>query len=145
LVYGDVQPRSIHLQGETVRFADVGLVGLSDAECRLVQTDGLTRQVFYLCPVQAASGSRNVRGDLYGLGCILFHMLAGRPPFLGGTYAEVLARHQRDPLPALSGPLGLPERTDRILADMLHKDPFFRLDDLASAEAQLATLAEELG
>jgi serine/threonine-protein kinase len=56
----------------------------------------------YASPEQAA-GSREIdsRSDLYSLGCVLYEMLAGEPPFTGRTTQVILARHASDPVPAL--------------------------------------------
>src|SRR5439155_20960450 len=56
----------------------------------------------YMSPEQA-TGSAGIdgRSDLYSLACVLYEMLAGHPPFLGGTAQAILARHAMDPVPPL--------------------------------------------
>src|SRR5438477_458695 len=52
----------------------------------------------YMSPEQAtASGELDGRADIYALGCVLYEMLAGHPPFVGATAQEVLGRHALDP------------------------------------------------
>jgi hypothetical protein len=146
LVHGDLQPARIHVaEGGRVRLGSFGLAGLGSATRRMLQTEGATRQVFYLCPVQAGTGDCNVRSDLYSLGCILVHLLTGRPPYIGNTYQEALAAHRDQPIPAPAEAAGLPPALDGIVSGMLAKDPYQRYLDLAPAIADLEALAAALG
>jgi serine/threonine protein kinase len=141
LVHGDLKPALIHVDdGGRVRLGSFGLAGLNSANRRMLQAEGATRQVFYLCPVQAATGDCNVKSDLYSLGCILVQLLTGRPPFIGNNFQEVLAAHRQQPLPQLAAGLGVPPLLDEILAGMLAKDPFGRYDNLEPAIRDLKTL-----
>jgi hypothetical protein len=127
LVHGDVNPSAIGFDDQgRPRLVDIGLVGLTTAEGRMLQVEGGARQVFYLCPVQARGGQWDARSDIYGLGCILFHLLAGRPPFVGESVEEVVGAHEHQPVPRLAASAGLPAKLDEVLAGMLHKDPFSR-------------------
>ncbi|MBA2481244.1 MAG: protein kinase [Planctomycetes bacterium] len=138
LVHGDVKPASVVIdEKKQLRVLDIGLVGLTHEEGRLMQSDGATRQVFYLCPVQARGGQCNVRSDIYSLGCILHHMLAGRPPFQGGSFAEVVEAHERTPIPLLADHLDLPPKIDEILGCMLNKDPFWRYEAMEFVAKEL--------
>jgi WD40 repeat protein len=78
----------------------------------------------YIAPEQAADPrTADIRADIYALGCTLFHLLAGRPPFPEGTVQEKLARHARDPLPPLPD---LPPGLAAVVARMTAKDPAVR-------------------
>jgi len=146
LVHGDLKPALLHVAEDgRVRLGSFGLAGLDSASRRLLQAEGATRQVFYLCPVQAASGDCNVKSDMYSLACILVQLLTGRPPFIGNNYQEVLAAHRDQPVPKLSATLGVPPLLDEMLASMLHKDPFFRYDNLTPVIADLEKLAAMIG
>src|SRR5206468_9259300 len=79
----------------------------------------------YMSPEQA-SGERQVdgRADVYALGCTLYEMLAGHPPFLGASAQEVLLRHTLDPVPPLRAARGaIPEGVDRATRTALAKAP----------------------
>ena len=141
LVHGDLQPALLHVEDNgRVRLGSFGLAGLNSANRRMLQGEGATRQVFYLCPVQAASGDCNVKSDMYGLGCILVQLLTGRPPFIGNNFQEVLAAHREQPVPKPAAALGVPPLLDEILDGMLAKDPFARYDELGPVIRDLAAL-----
>lgn len=134
LVHGDVKPASVALQrGEGLRLLDIGLIGLDNDESRMLQAEGSTRQVFYLCPAQARGGQCNTRSDIYSLGCILHHLLTGRPPYVGTSYDDVVRAHETQPVPKLAASLNLPMLLDECLDGMLTKDPFFRYDQVGFA------------
>ncbi len=93
----------------------------------------------YLAPERATGGPPQPASDLYALGVILYEMLCGRPPFVGGEPAEILRRHLTEtpkPAGARRGEV-LDARLDAILDKALAKDPAQRY---ATAEAMLADL-----
>lgn len=138
LVHGDLKPRSLSLVGEReVRLMDIGLIGLKDAERQRAQARSATRQAYYLCPQQASRGDCNARSDLYSIGCILVHMLTGRPPFIGADFAAIMAAHVNEPVPQLAAQYHLPPSFDTVLGDLLHKEQFFRYDTIEVALARL--------
>ncbi|MBA3708525.1 MAG: protein kinase [Planctomycetes bacterium] len=141
LVHGDVKPASVMIDGKKqLRLLDIGLIGLNQDEGRLVQSDGSTRQVYYLCPAQARGGQCNARSDIYSVGCILHHLLAGRPPYEGSTFAEVMAAHESLPIPRIATAVGFPPKLDEILTCMLNKDPFWRYEGMGFVVAELKEL-----
>jgi serine/threonine-protein kinase len=145
LVHGDVKPQSVMFDRKGVlHLLDIGLIGLTNEEARLLQADGATRQVFYLCPAQAKGGQCNVRSDIYSIGCILFHLLAGRPPYIGSSFTEVVSAHERQPVPAVSGTLDMPAQIDEVLAGMMHKDPSHRYEAIGFAITALKQVRDRL-
>lgn len=146
LVHGDLNPRSLGMAGErAVRLLDIGLIGLNDVERQRAQARGSTRQVYYLCPQQAQRGDCNARSDMYSIGCILVQMLTGRPPYIGADFAAIMAAHQQQPVPRLAAQLNLPAILDTVLADLLHKEQFFRYDTTAMALTRLREVRQALG
>jgi pSer/pThr/pTyr-binding forkhead associated (FHA) protein len=149
LVHGDIQPASLTIDGRrTLRITDIGLIGLTNEEGRRLQQGATTRQVYYLCPAQAKGGQLFARSDIYSLGCLLVHLLTGRPPFEGDNFPAVVAAHLKNPVPQLAKKFGLTPKFDEILACMMHKDPFFRyeamefvVEELGSVRAILAAEA----
>ncbi|HEX7481721.1 MAG TPA: hypothetical protein VF331_28200 [Polyangiales bacterium] len=56
----------------------------------------------YMPPEQAAGSSVDLPVDVYAMGCVLFEMLTGRPPFVGESRVALLTAHLRDPIPKLA-------------------------------------------
>jgi tetratricopeptide (TPR) repeat protein len=77
------------------KLADLGLARAAGAAESRVTSDGCTvGTVDFMAPEQARdSGRADTRSDIYSLGCTLFHMLAGRPPFANGTLMERVVKH----------------------------------------------------
>src|SRR4029434_2020926 len=89
--------------------------------------------VTYMSPEQAASRKVDHRSDIFSFGSVLYEMLTGRPPFLGGDKISILAAIlQQDPPPARQILPALPPELDRIIGRCLRKDPerrFQHMDD----------------
>jgi serine/threonine-protein kinase len=97
-----------------------------------------------MSPEQAA-GTRELdgRSDLYAIGCVLYEMLAGQPPFLGATAQQLLARHAIDPVPPLRTVRGtVPEGVERSVMRALAKVPADRFRTAADFAEALAAPRE---
>src|SRR5436853_6467180 len=105
--------------------ADFGIARALEVSDRLTETGMAVGTPAYMSPEQA-SGERvlDARTDVYALGCVLYEMLAGHPPFLGSTAREIVARHTLDPVPPLraSRP-DLPAAVERAALKALAKTP----------------------
>jgi eukaryotic-like serine/threonine-protein kinase len=93
----------------------------------------------YMAPEQCRGGLEiDARADLYSVGCILFELLSGRPPFIGSGDGEVMAMHIYEPPPRLTNLVpDVPVELDALLAKLLTKAPE---DRIPSAAYALATL-----
>jgi serine/threonine-protein kinase len=142
VIHRDVKPENILLtrDGSTM-VADFGIA-------RPVQTAGMEHLTstgvvigtpVYMSPEQVVGGELDARADVYSLGCVLYEMLTGGPPFGGATAQEVVARHLTEP-PPLSGTrvAEIPAAIRAALARALSKS---RNDRQATA----AQFAESLG
>jgi serine/threonine-protein kinase len=137
--------------GGKVKILDLGLVRLLNPSGQ-PGDDPLTRQGIvigtadYLAPEQARD-SRGVdhRADIYSLGCTLYHLLAGLPPFHGGLPLDKLLRHQADPPPRLTGVLSdIPGELEQALQRMMAKRPEDRFASAAEVARALTPLAGTL-
>jgi tetratricopeptide (TPR) repeat protein len=104
VIHRDIKPGNILLSGEHALVADFGIakaISAADEEA-LTGTGIAVGTPEYMSPEQG-SGDQGVdrRSDIYALGCVLYEMLAGQPPFTGRTVQSVLARHRHDPPPSL--------------------------------------------
>ena len=99
VVHRDIKPENIMLSGGTAVVADFGIARAVTAagDQRLTDTGMIIGTPAYMSPEQA-TGSPDVdgRSDQYSLGCVLYEMVVGHPPFLGTSVQEVIARHTLD-------------------------------------------------
>jgi serine/threonine-protein kinase len=104
VIHRDIKPENILLTASHAVVADFGIAHALDVAGgeRLTETGFALGTPQYMSPEQA-TGSRAVdtRSDVYALGCVLYEMLAGEPPFGGPTAQAILARHAVDPVPRL--------------------------------------------
>jgi eukaryotic-like serine/threonine-protein kinase len=104
VIHRDIKPENILLEDDQAVVADFGVARAISAagEDRLTETGLALGTPAYMSPEQAtASRELDGRSDLYALGCVLYEMLAGQPPFVGATAQQLLARHAIDPVPPL--------------------------------------------
>jgi tetratricopeptide (TPR) repeat protein len=104
IIHRDIKPENILLADGEALVADFGIARALDvagAE-RLTETGLALGTPAYMSPEQGAGSTRlDGRADIYALGCVLYEMLAGEPPFTGPTAQAILARHAMDPVPSL--------------------------------------------
>ena len=104
VVHRDIKPENIMLSGEHASVTDFGIARAIDeaAAERLTETGLVIGTPAYMSPEQA-SGSSQVdgRSDVYSLGCVLFELLVGEPPFTGPTPQAILARQALETIPSV--------------------------------------------
>jgi tetratricopeptide (TPR) repeat protein len=104
IIHRDIKPENILLEGDEAVVADFGLaraVTASGGE-NLTPTGLTVGTPAYMSPEQATGVSEiDARSDIYSLGCVLYEMLAGEPPFTGPTPQAILAKRLSEPLPSL--------------------------------------------
>lgn len=127
IVHRDIKPENILLAGGEAVVADFGIArAFSEAvEEHLTKTGFVVGTPAYMSPEQFEDGVYvDGRSDLYSLGCVLYEMLAGRPPFVG-TNAWVLMAHQLSDAPPSLQELcvGVPESVELVIAKSLAKAP----------------------
>jgi hypothetical protein len=127
VVHRDLKPANVLFSGEDIKVADFGLARLGDSA--MTREGAVMGTPFYMAPEQARGAAGDARADLYALGCVLFEMLSGRPPY-PGTVQEVLAGHASpEPPPALDPHgIGAPEALCALVSRLLAKDPAARPD-----------------
>src|SRR5215210_99470 len=103
IVHRDVKPENILLEGDRVVVADFGIaraLDLAGGE-RLTETGLAIGTPTYMSPEQAMGSPVDTRSDIYSLGCVLYEMLAGEPPFTGPTAQAIIAKRLSSPVPPL--------------------------------------------
>ena len=150
IVHRDIKPSNIVITpAGRARIVDMGLARLhqvaGDAD---LTVSGMTLGTFdYISPEQARDPrSADVRSDLYSLGCTMFFMLAGRPPFAEGTMVQKLLQHQQSEPPAIDELRpDVPRRLAAIIGRLMAKDPLDRYQRPAVLVAELVGCAESEG
>jgi tetratricopeptide (TPR) repeat protein len=141
VVHRDIKPENILISAGHAVVADFGIaraISAAGAE-RLTETGLAIGTPAYMSPEQAA-GSKDLDGrtDLYSLGCVLFEMLAGEPPFTGPTAESVVRQHLAVEPPAVTNlrPT-VPARVSEAIARSLAKAPADRFSSVAKFAAAL--------
>jgi hypothetical protein len=137
LVHRDITPANIVLNGREVKILDFG-IARADGAHAATATGTVLGTAAYLSPEQASGQPASPQSDLYSLGCVLFEMLTGRPPFTADSAVGIAYRQVHDdPGPPSAWRPGLPARLDHITAVLLAKDPAGRPPSAAAARAGL--------
>ena len=137
LVHRDIKPANIVLSGGEVKVLDFGIARANDA-AGPTHTHAVLGTAAYLSPEQASGGPSGPQADLYALGCVLFEMLTGAPPFTADSALGVAYRQVNDdPGPPSARRPGLSPQLDWITTRLLAKDPAARPPGAAAARAWL--------
>ncbi|MEO7987652.1 MAG: serine/threonine-protein kinase, partial [Gemmatimonadales bacterium] len=127
IVHRDIKPENVLLQGWHAFVADFGIArALESTGGELLSRSGVVLGTpAYMSPEQAVGGAVvDARTDVYGLGCVLYEMLAGDPPFTGRTAQAIMARHALDSVPPLRTVCpGVSETLENAILTALEKSP----------------------
>lgn len=151
LVHRDIKPGNIARTADgSVKVLDFGISHIIDegaaGQAPLTATGAVVGTASYLAPEQARGERVDQRADLYALGCVLYALLAGEPPFQGPTAVATMMAHLSDPVPDLRAarPETPPELADLIQA-LLAKDPEDRPESAAAVAEALRGEGPALG
>jgi len=137
LVHRDIKPENIVMSGGEVKVLDFGIARV-DGTAGGTRTTGVLGTVGYLSPEQASGDLAGPQSDLYSLGCVLFEMLTGEPPFTADSAVGLAHRHVHDdPGPPSARQPWVPVQLDGITIRLLAKDPAARPAGAAAARAGL--------
>jgi eukaryotic-like serine/threonine-protein kinase len=141
LVHRDIKPGNIvHAADGRVRVLDFGITQLGETtgSQALTATHTVMGTAEYLAPEQALGGRVDGRADLYALGCVLYALLAGRPPFQGPSPVATMMMHANDPVPDVrQARPDTPPWLAGLVASLLAKDPDARPAGAASVAAAI--------
>jgi len=144
ILHRDVKPENILLGTDPPRalIADFGLaraIGAADTT-KLTKTGTVVGTIHYMSPEQVREDRTiDARSDVYGLGCVLYEMLTGAPPFVGRTVTELVMKILRTP-PAPVGAVNssVPAAVEQAIARALAKAPADRWPTMGELAAALS-------
>jgi serine/threonine protein kinase len=134
IVHRDLKPENVFLApdpevpgGERIKLLDFGiakLAGETSPAVHVTRTGAVMGTPTYMAPEQCRGVSIDHRADLYALGCVLFELCTGRPPFLGEGSGDVIAAHIHVPAPTLADSrIKAPAPVERLVQHLLTKAP----------------------
>jgi len=142
VVHRDVKPENILLHEGSAMVADFGIGKALSAGGSITQTGLTVGTPAYMSPEQAAGESDlDGRSDLYSLGCVLYEMLAGEPPFTGPTAQAILAKRFVSPIPTVRATRDVPEALDSAVTRALARTPVDRYPSAADFAEALRVIA----
>jgi tRNA A-37 threonylcarbamoyl transferase component Bud32 len=154
IIHRDLKPANIFLArdpemeaGERVKILDFGIAKLTDSgnagELR-TRTGSMMGTPAYMSPEQCrGAGLVDHRSDIYSLGCVIFRMVCGRPPFVAEGAGEIIACHLREPAPSpRSFAPALSAAFEAVVQRTLSKSPDARFASMAELAAVLQSLRQ---
>ncbi|MEV0392289.1 serine/threonine-protein kinase [Polymorphospora rubra] len=143
IVHRDVKPGNLLVHGDgTVTLVDFG-VARSTAMAALTGTNAVLGTALYMAPEQATSKPVSGATDIYALGAVAYHLLAGRPPFDGDNPLQVAVSHLHEDPPPL--PADVPAPVVALVEKALAKDPADRFPTAAEFAAAAERVAATIG
>jgi serine/threonine-protein kinase len=152
IVHRDLKPDNLFLvpdpaasRGERVKILDFGIAKLTTgtlSDSVRTRTGALLGTPTYMSPEQCRGlGELDARSDIYSLGCIVYEMATGQPPFTHAGLSDMISAHMNDaPVPPCAIEPSLPPDLDGVLLRALAKLPDDRFRDIPSLAAALHTL-----
>ncbi|NKY85488.1 Stk1 family PASTA domain-containing Ser/Thr kinase [Nocardia veterana] len=140
IVHRDMKPANIMINRQgAVKVMDFGIArAIADSSNPMTQTAAVIGTAQYLSPEQARGEQVDARSDVYSVGCVLYEILTGQPPFTGDSPVAVAYQHVReDPkLPSLVHP-SVPRELDSVILKAMAKNPANRYQSAAEMRADL--------
>jgi serine/threonine-protein kinase len=138
IVHRDIKPANVMIASDgSVKVLDFGIARAMDSTT-LTQNASVVGTAAYMSPEQALGKPADERSDIYALGCVLYALLTGRPPFSGDGAAAILNQHANVPPPPVTAKNGrVAPGLDALVLQMLAKSPEERPQTAAEVRDRL--------
>lgn len=151
IVHRDIKPSNVFITNnaegvQVVKLVDFGIAKLEYREedsTRLTQTGALIGSPLYMSPEQCRGEDQDARSDIYALGCVMYHALAGKPPFSGANSVKIVLQHVKgtpEPFAQSGDESGIANALEECVMRCLEKDPGKRFQSAEQLLAQLQSL-----
>ncbi|GII55459.1 hypothetical protein Pth03_38480 [Planotetraspora thailandica] len=124
VVHRDVKPANLHRTAQGVlKVVDFGVAHVSSEAARLTMVGTVVGTAAYLAPEQIAGRGGEPASDLYALGCVLYELLCGQPPFVGPVPQLMYQHIQQPPVPPSRHRADIPPELEGLIMALLAKEP----------------------
>jgi eukaryotic-like serine/threonine-protein kinase len=146
VVHRDIKPANILLTlNGTVKVCDFGIARLTHQQTDLTAQHTAIGTSAYMAPEQASGAGVDARTDLYSLGCVLYAMFTGHPPFTGDNPLTVMWQHQHQLAPSVASVRpDIPADLDTLIIRLLAKNPADRPATATEVRDRLPARAESM-
>jgi tRNA A-37 threonylcarbamoyl transferase component Bud32 len=146
IIHRDLKPGNIMLLPPTTsdknfapKIVDFGLAKVCDQpELNLTQTGEVFGSPLYMSPEQWQGQHIDLRSDIYAMGCVMYDVLTGNPPFSGANSLETMMMHMNAPVPAMAADLHVPPWLEKIIRKAMAKDPEKRFETVSELKKAIA-------
>lgn len=153
IIHRDLKPANVVLLknedgSDLIKLVDFGIAKVVPQEGqqgqRLTQTGELFGSPIYMSPEQCQGRALDARSDLYGLGCLMYEVLVGSPPFIGQSFLETLNMHVNDvakPLSEAAPKAEIPLELEQVIMQCMAKEPTDRFNSAAEIRDFLSAIS----
>ncbi|MBI3124388.1 MAG: protein kinase [Ignavibacteriales bacterium] len=144
-IHRDIKPSNIILNKEGItKIMDFG-ISKSLVDNNMTKTGSKVGTVYYMSPEQIRGHDVTNRSDIYSIGCTIYEMIVGQPPFDFSSEYEVMDGHLKKTIPKISERVtGLPEKLEKIITKALQKDPNARYANCEEMYAEVLEVDKQL-
>lgn len=144
VIHRDLKPANLLMDAdEVVKLSDFGIAKLFGST-KVTYNGSVLGTADYMAPEQAAGEPTTPRCDLYSLGCVMYALLSGKPPFQGRTIAEVVHKVRYEQHISVSRFADVPRDLQQVIDELLEKDPDDRIRTALSLRHRLGSIQQAM-